>query len=146
MIITDSSTQHDGQDQRRHAGTDMDNNTTGKIKSPQIFHPASCCPNPMRQRIINKCCPQNSEKQEGRKFHPFRISTDNQSRSNNGEHRLKDHKNTVWDSRGVIRIRQGAYTSESCPIQIADYSVKIRAEGQRITEQNPLDRKSTRLN
>src|SRR5664279_4080371 len=98
----------------------MNNYTTGKIESSQIFQPAACSPNPMCQRIIYKCRPENGEEQKSRKLHSFRVSTDNQSRCNNGKHHLKGHKNTMRDSGGVIFIRQSAYTVQSCPIQITD--------------------------
>ncbi len=116
----------------------MHDNTTGKIQPAHRLKPATRTPDPVGQRVINKSGPEKGKKQKSRKLHSFRISTNNQSRRNDGEHSLKNHKDRMGNCFGIVRVRQRAHSTESRPVQIADDAVEVRPERQGIAEQHPL--------
>ncbi len=98
--IAQALAEHQGADQGRHAGTDVDHRSPGKVQCAAgckiLSVLAAVCqdsaaPEPMGQRTVDQRAPKDHERYHGAEFHTFGKGPADQSRSNDKEHALEEH-------------------------------------------------------
>ena len=142
-------TDHQGANQRRHAGADMDHSSAGEIeRSARTYRGRICSvgqnaavPNPMAQRAIDKCAPKDHEHHHGAEFHSFGKSAANQGRRNDEEHSLKEHvrKPRYGTFHGNDRLPVGPlelHVSHSEKFEVSEISTAA-TERKRVAPQCP---------
>src|SRR5688572_28518762 len=88
-------------DKRGNTGIDMDDGSAREIKGAAHADETAHGPDPMADGIINKSCPQNGKDTERGEFHAFRESAQDQTGSNDREHRLKNHEHLMRNRCGI---------------------------------------------
>src|SRR3989338_11096436 len=92
VIQVFSPSDYQGADQGGDSGVNMNHGSSGKIQCPQVPKPSADSPDPMADRIIHKCRPEQGKDQKSGKLHPLGKSPDNQSLRDYGKHGLENHK------------------------------------------------------
>ncbi len=86
-----------------------------KIERAERFQPAASTPDPVADRIIHECRPEQAENDKCGKLHPLGKRACDQCRSNDCKHHLIDHEQLVRNRSGIIGIRRQSDALEAKP-------------------------------
>src|SRR5687767_9156516 len=85
---------------------------SGEIQYPDqllavtVAKPASLSPDPMRERIVDDCGPENEKDRHRAELHTLCEGAGDEGRRDDGEHQLIDHPELMGNRRGItVRIR-----------------------------------------
>src|SRR4030042_1584406 len=95
VTIPLSLADHEGCCQCGNSRADMNNKSSRKIKSTEISDPATHPPDPVRKRIVDKCCPEDEKDKIGLELKSFSKRDCDQCRRNPTKHNLKDNKSLM---------------------------------------------------
>ncbi|OPY15650.1 MAG: hypothetical protein A4E69_00530 [Syntrophus sp. PtaB.Bin138] len=116
----------------------MNHRPSGEVQNAHGFQPAALAPDPVTQGVIDQSGPQQAEEQKALELDPLHEGAGNQSRGNDGKHHLKSGKQPVGDGFAVIVVGLGADSQKADKIKPPDQPVDIRAKGEGIAENDPL--------
>lgn len=128
----------DGCGESGEAGRYMNDGAAGEVQRAHIADEAAYAPDHVAHRVIHEGAPQQDEEAVCGETRPFHDAAGNDGRRQDGEGHLEHAEQDVWDGGGVIRVGFHTYAIEEGPVQIPDDAAHIRAEGQRISEKEPL--------
>src|SRR5687768_646551 len=116
----------------------MHDRPSSEVEGAETAKPSPLTPDPMRQRIVHQCGPQQGEDDKGRELHPFGESPRNQGRSNDRKHQLKQHVGLMGNRVAVWAwIKPNA--SQAKPFEPTNEASDIWAKGEAIAPEHPLD-------
>src|SRR4030065_356019 len=84
------------------SGTDVNDKPSGKVEGPKISNPATCPPDPVGERVIDKGRPENKEDKIGLELKSLGKSPRDQGRGDDSEHHLKNHEGLMGNRSRII--------------------------------------------
>ena len=131
---SDSLSDQEGKDESGDTGARVHDDTAGEVQGAKIPQPSAHPPHPVSQGIVDEGRPENGESQKGGKLDPLGISPDDERRSDDRKHALKDHEGIVRDRCRVIGVGLPPHVPQTRPVEISDDSVPgVRTEGQGVS-------------
>src|SRR2546421_6333907 len=141
LLLTeaDSPAEHEGSDQGRNAGADMDDGPAGEVERAELVKPSPRAPDPVRDRVVDEGRPEQREDHEGLEALPFSERAADQGGRDNGKHHLEKHEGLMRDGGRVIGIGRETHVVQADPFEAADDMELVRSEGEAVAPENPLD-------
>src|SRR3989475_8754400 len=139
LAEADSPAEHEGGDQGRNAGTDVDDGPAGEVERAELMKPSTRAPDPVRDRVVDECRPEQREEHEGLEALTFSERAADQGGRDNGKHHLENHEGLMRNGGRVIGVRREAHVVQSDPFEAADDMELVRSEGETVAPENPLD-------
>ncbi len=137
-LAFDPRTQHEGRDQGRHTGTDVDDRSTGKVHDAHLGQPATLSPDPVADRRVDEEAPQQGEQDESLEALALCKGTDDEGRRDDREHHLEQGEGR---GRNRARIRTGLHADalETDVVEVPDDppAVDVLPEGKGVAHQHP---------
>lgn len=137
LLVT--SAEDPGVGESRHAGTDLDGDTTGVVEDAVLEGPAVGVPNPVCERAVDEGSPEEDEDHAGNDAATLSNGADGKRTSDGAEHHLVEGVEEGGNERGADR--GGAQDLlETEVVHVADEGVSgCLAEGERVAPEIPLE-------
>ena len=132
--------EHDRADERGDARGDVHDGAAGEVERAELLQPAAVAPDPVGERVVDEGRPEHGEQQEGRELHALGEGAGDQRRRDDGEHHLEQHEHLMRDRLRVRVEGLDADAAQADPVEAADDAALVRAEGEAVAPQHPLDR------
>src|SRR5947199_8549013 len=116
----------------------MHNRSACKVECSKIVQPATCTPDPMCNRIVYERCPEKHKDNKCAKAYALSKGANDQSRSDNGKHGLKDHIGQMRNGWCISGIRCVTYSTQTKEIESSNHTPYILAKDQAVSNHYPL--------